>query len=127
MSDKPTVDELDRARLEVIDLLIPMAVKRYEQLFPWARVPAFDPFMAWLDELGVTFSEFAFHIRDPDTLALRLAEVGPVGGWQVQDENDPAKARNPPLGEIEQIKAKIQASIDAAKPSKRKRKSVSQT
>jgi hypothetical protein len=118
-------DEMpERALARISDLLVEMAKDRYQRLFPDYPLPEFDPFMAWLDQVGVTFSEFAFHVRDPETVALRVAALGPVGGCRVRDEANPNKHGGRALtpDEITQLVAIVQSSIDTPRPARRRKK-----
>jgi hypothetical protein len=117
--------ELPEQAIERISALFAeMAKSRYTRLFPDYPFPEFDYFMAWLRQLGVTFTEFAFHLPDPDGFALRAAALGPVGGWRVRDDANPdnpdGRALTP--DEIAQLVAVVQSSNDARRTVRRRKK-----
>ena len=71
---------------KVMGSLTEMAADKYRRLFPWAELPEFDAFEAWLTQVGTTLVKFGFSTSNPHQLALRIAAVGPVGGWRLRDE-----------------------------------------
>ena len=121
-SDQPTGGEVpEQGGERLLALLAEMAKSRYERLFPNYPLPDFDALMAWLDQLGVTFSEFAFQ---GEPVALRVAALGPVGGWRVQDEANPDNPDGRALTplEIARLVAAVHSSFDAKRPGRRRNK-----
>ena len=114
----------DQAIERISVLLAEMAKSRYPRLFPDYPFPEFDLFMAWLGQVGVTFTQFAFHMPDPDGFALRAVALGPVGGWRVRDDTNAANPDGRALtpDEIAQLVAAVQSSIDARRPVRRRKK-----
>jgi hypothetical protein len=109
----------ERAIERISALLAEMAKDRYTRLFPGYPFPDFDSFMAWLGQLGVTFTQFAFHVPDPERVALRAAALGPVDSWRVRDDNPDGRGLTP--DEISQLVAIVQSSIDERGPGRRRK------